>query len=103
MPSSTHAALNALDLKALPLSVNKFDRHAQAAVVGRRSAQERDGRRDAFVGVHLREADACMVIDGDEEELGLLEVTGGLAVSSLSSPVRMDHLPRRNNLLKLHT
>ena len=32
-----------------------------------------------------------------------LEVTGGLAISSLSSPVRMDHPPARNNLLKLHS
>jgi hypothetical protein len=30
------------------------------------------------------------------------EVTGGLAISSLSSPVRMAHSPLRNNLLKLH-
>mgnify|MGYP006921774935 CR=1 FL=1 len=32
----------------------------------------------------------------------VVESTGGLAISSLSSPVRMDHLPLRNNLLKLH-
>jgi hypothetical protein len=31
------------------------------------------------------------------------ELTGGLAISSLSSPVRMDHLLLRNNLLTLHT
>jgi hypothetical protein len=30
-------------------------------------------------------------------------VAGGLAISSLSSPVRMDHLLLRNNLLKLHS
>jgi len=31
------------------------------------------------------------------------EATGGLAISSLSSPVRMDHPLIRNNLLKLHS
>src|SRR5690606_3529440 len=35
--------------------------------------------------------------------LGFLELTGGLAISSFSSPVRMDHPPGRNNLLKLHS
>jgi hypothetical protein len=33
----------------------------------------------------------------------LLEITGGLAISSFSSPVRMDHPHGRNNLLKLHS
>jgi len=51
------------------VSQQLVDGHAEARVVRHGIAQELDGTGRLFVGVHGREAQARVVIDGHEEEL----------------------------------